>query len=82
MKTIAIKQISGVLERIGALNRLAVDAPGATGNCAAPSCARLRCPPSFPRAHHVWPESCADRFCRSSPRCACTRCIRRSARTN
>ena len=34
MKTIAIKEISGVLERIGALNRLAVDAPGATGTLA------------------------------------------------
>ena len=34
MKTIAIKEISRVLERIGALNRLAVDAPGATGTLA------------------------------------------------
>ena len=34
MKTIAIKEISGVLERIGAVNPIAVDAPGATGTLA------------------------------------------------
>ena len=31
MASIAIKEISGVLERIGVLNRLAVDDPGTTG---------------------------------------------------
>lgn len=31
MASIAIKEISAVLERIGVLNRLAVDDPGTTG---------------------------------------------------
>ena len=57
MKTIAVKEISGVLERIGALNRLAVDAPGATGTLAQHTGNR----------HHQRPEDTGGAPARAEP---------------